>query len=55
MEKNGMLTDRSASDYDHTKKAEYYDADGYAVADQANKNKLKNPKPIKELEEPSEE
>lgn len=49
-----MLTDRSLSDYDQTKKAEYYDADGFAVADSDNRDKLKTPKPLKELEEPSE-
>lgn len=41
MEKNGMLTDKSSSDFDNTKKAEYYDADGYQVADEKNKHKLK--------------
>ena len=41
-----MLTKNSQSDYDSTKKAEYYDADGYSVADEANKNKLTRPEPI---------
>jgi hypothetical protein len=46
MEKNGMLTENSLSDYDSAKKAEYYDAEGYGVADEANKNKLAKPEPI---------
>lgn len=50
MEKNGMLTEKSQSDYDKTKKAEYYDAEGYAVADEANKHKLTKPEPLKNLE-----
>ena len=49
MEKNGMLTDRSLSDFDNTKKAQYYDADGFAVADEDNKDKLKTPEPIDKL------
>lgn len=49
MEKNGMLTDKSQSDYDNTKKAEYYDAEGYGVADKANKDLLNCPTPIEEL------
>lgn len=50
MEKNGMLTEQSQSDYNNTKKAEYYDAEGYFVADDANKHKLSKPEPIKNLE-----
>ena len=46
MEKNGMLTNKSQSDYDSTKKAEYYDAQGYTVADEANKSRLTRPEPI---------
>ncbi len=46
MEKNGMLTDKSLSDFNNSKKAEYYDADGFEVADKENKDKLKNPKPV---------
>jgi hypothetical protein len=49
MEKNGMLTDKSVSDYDQTKKAEWFDEEGYTVADDANKDKLKAPKSIKDL------
>ena len=49
MEKNGMLTERSSSDFDNTKKAEWYDSEGFSVADSLNKDKLKSPKPVKEL------
>lgn len=55
MEKNGMLTSESLSDFDNTKKAAYYDAEGYAIADASNKHKLKNPKDIKELTSASEQ
>lgn len=48
MEKNGMLTPESQSDFDTTKKAEYVDAAGFGVADAANKSKLKDPKKIQE-------
>ena len=51
MEKNGMLTEQSQSDYDHTKKAEYYDAEGFAVADEKNKHKLTKPEPIVKTQE----
>jgi hypothetical protein len=51
MEKNGMLTETSLSDFDNTKKAEYYDADGFLVADEQSKHKLSNPKPVKALTE----
>ena len=44
-----MLTDKSISDYDNTKKAEWFDEEGYTVADSANKDKLKSPKNIKDL------
>lgn len=50
MEKNGMLTDKSQSDYDNTKKAEYYDAAGFTVADEANKHKLSKPEALKDLD-----
>ena len=33
----------SNSDFDHTKKAEYFDELGYEIADAANKDKLKKP------------
>lgn len=49
-EKNGMLTENSQSDFDNTKKAEYYDCEGFCVADEQNKDKLKNPKPLSELD-----
>jgi hypothetical protein len=45
MEKNAMLTNESQSDF-NTKKAEFYDEDGFLVADEQNKHKLKNPKPV---------
>jgi len=43
MEKYGEVTTESLSDFDSTKKAKYYDADGEAVADESNKGKLKQP------------
>lgn len=46
MEKNGMLTEESMSDFDFTKKAAYYDEAGYAVADEANKHKLAKPRKL---------
>lgn len=49
MEKNGMLSDKSQSDFDHTKKAEWFDAEGFCVADKENKDKLKDPQPIEKL------
>jgi hypothetical protein len=49
MEKNGMLTEKSLSDFDKTKKAEWYDAEDYVVADELNKHKLKNPQKIADL------
>jgi hypothetical protein len=49
MEKNGMLTDKSLSDFDKTKKAEYYDENDFFVADRNNKDKLNQPKPIEDL------
>lgn len=50
MEKNGMLTERSQSDFDNTKKAEYFDKEGFFVADEDNKAKLKNPAKIENIE-----
>jgi len=55
MEKHGMLTEKSKSDFDNTKKAEWYDADGFSVADSANKDKLKAPEPIKNLNQEEKE
>lgn len=46
-----MLTADSCSDYDHTKKAEYYDEDGFMVADEANKDRLAKPALVKKLKE----
>ncbi len=47
MEKNGMLTDKSLSDFTDpkgkTKHAAYYDDAGPLVADEKNKHKLKKP------------
>ena len=45
-----MLTSNSQSDYDSAKKAEYYDADGYLVADESNKSKLARPEKISNIE-----
>lgn len=50
MEKNGMLSEKSHSDFDKTKKAEYYDEEGFAVADKDNRHRLKTPVPLKNLE-----
>lgn len=44
-----MLSTESRSDFDHTKKAEFYDEDGYEIADAENKESLKNPKPLTNL------
>lgn len=46
-----MLTPRSQSDFDHTKKAEYYDAEGFAVADKDNKHKLQKPEKLEAPEQ----
>lgn len=43
MEKNGMLTEESLSDFGGHKKAEFVDADGPLVADGPNKDKLNRP------------
>jgi hypothetical protein len=53
MEKNGMLTESSRNDF-NSKKAEYFDEEGYGVADADNKDKLKKPEPIKKLTQESE-
>ena len=44
-----MLNTESRSDFDHTKKAEFYDEDGYEIADAENKESLKNTKPLTNL------
>jgi len=46
-----MLTSESQSDFDNTKKAEYYDEEGFMVADEANKDKLAKPVPVTKLSE----
>jgi len=46
MIKTGDLRETSKGDFDRTKKAEYFDEDGYAVADAGNKDKLRKPKRI---------
>jgi len=48
MTKYGVVTTGSVSDYDNTKKAEYYDADGFSIADKKNVDKLKKPRKITE-------
>ena len=53
MEKNGMLTNESQSDF-NTKKAEFYDEDGFLVSDEQNKHRLKNPKPVNSNKEEQE-
>ena len=55
MEKNGMLSEKSKSDFDNTKKAEYFDVEGFAVADAENKHKLNKPEEISKLQEKSKE
>jgi hypothetical protein len=54
MEKNGMLTEKSLSDYDNTKKAEYYDAEGFTVADENNKHKLNKPELVNKSQDTKE-
>jgi hypothetical protein len=49
MNKYGMVTKESRSDFDTTKKAEFYDEDGFEIADREHKDELKNPKKISEL------
>ena len=48
-----MLTAESRNDF-NTKKAEYYDEDGFSVADEQNKHRLNNPKPINDSAEEQE-
>ena len=48
-----MLTEKSQNDF-NAKKAEYFDIEGYGVADAENKDKLKKPEPIKNLNQESE-
>lgn len=55
MEKNGMLSEKSQSDFDNTKKAEYYDAEGFNVADASNKHKLSKPEPVNSLQKEEKE
>lgn len=47
MIKYGEVTTDSQSDFDHTKKAEYYDAKGFAIADRKNVDKLVKPVKIR--------
>jgi hypothetical protein len=54
MEKNGMLTEKSQSDFDTTKKAEYYDKQGFAVADKDNKHRLKEAAKVEETQKEQE-
>jgi hypothetical protein len=49
MNKYGMLNEKSRSDFDSTKKAEFYDEEGFQVADAENKHLLKTPKKIEHL------
>lgn len=49
MNKYGALTSESKSDFDSTKKAEFYDEDGFEIADAENKQNLKNPQPLQNL------
>lgn len=48
MEKNGMVTEDSMSDFDLTKKAVYYDEEGFGISDEANKHKLAKPQKLKD-------
>jgi len=53
MNKYGAVTDGDTqSDFDSTKKAEFYDREGSQVADEANKDKLSSPAPISEISTP---
>ena len=55
MEKNGEVqAGVSLSDFDGAKKAEFYDEDGFGIADAANKDKLAKPVPIEKLSEEKE-
>lgn len=46
-----MVTTDSKSDFDSSKKAEFYDEEGFAIADRENKDLLKSPKKIIKLTE----
>lgn len=48
MIKYGIITEESQSDFSMEKnaKAKYYDEDSQLVADESNKDKLKNPKKL---------
>jgi hypothetical protein len=48
--KYGVVTENSQSDFDLTKKAVYYDELGTSIADEANRDKLKVPVKIAEIE-----
>lgn len=47
MIKYGIVTEDSYSDFNSSKKAKYFDAQGDKIADEANKDKLKKPVTIK--------
>jgi hypothetical protein len=49
MIKYGILTEKSQSDFNSQKKAEYYDAQGFEVADENTKHLLTSPKPVADL------
>jgi hypothetical protein len=57
MEKRGILTEESHSDFDTSKKVAYVDAKGFAVAGKGEADKLAHPQPIfsghKKLEWPA--
>lgn len=44
--KTGDVRESTPSDFDNTKKAEFYDKKGHAIADAAHKNKLSDPAPL---------
>ena len=50
-----MLSENSQSDFNTVKKAEYYDADGYCVADEENKHKLNKPEKIEKFDRENKE
>lgn len=45
--KYGNITDKTPSDFNLTKKAEFYDEDGYCIASKDDKDKLSKPKKLK--------
>jgi cell division protein FtsI/penicillin-binding protein 2 len=49
MNKYGAISEETRSDYDYAKKAEYYDEQGYTLADETNKYLLSAPRPIQEI------